>query len=308
MGRKVIKHGPSTLIVSLPSGWVKQQGIRKGDEIDCRQEGGQLIFTPKQTAHAQQVSLDVRRMEPFLVDRFLARSYQKGYDRILLTHHSLELLEVIRKKVTELIGFDIMEQNDKTCLIQSIADRINLDFDSSLRKVYLLLKAIIQDIRDAYQKRDYGQLSSLFLRDLEVNRLAYYCLRCINKAQLRESVPRYEQKLLYYLCERLEDLGDRLKHVARHLSLSKTLNKKIAALLGQLCAQYDLAYHYYYKPSVEAANASLHIYHKMKKQLDDILANPRSSSELWALFLITQAMGIIYHIVTMRLDAIQEGR
>ena len=33
MQRKVIQQGPSTLMVSLPSKWVKENNIKKGEEL-----------------------------------------------------------------------------------------------------------------------------------------------------------------------------------------------------------------------------------------------------------------------------------
>jgi hypothetical protein len=35
--RKVILHGPSTLTVSLPSKWVKNHNIKKGDELNIEE-------------------------------------------------------------------------------------------------------------------------------------------------------------------------------------------------------------------------------------------------------------------------------
>ncbi|MDO8480305.1 MAG: phosphate uptake regulator PhoU [Nanoarchaeota archaeon] len=308
MTRKVIKHGPSTLITSLPSSWVKRLGIRKGDDLYCREEGNQIVLSPMSTEHAQEITIDVRNLDPYLVDRFLARSYQKGYDMITLTHENLAVLDIIHKKIRELIGFEVMEQTDKICVIQSIADKINLDFDASLRKVFLMIKSMLEELSRAYAAKDSEKLANLYLHDLEVNRLAYYCLRCLNKEQLKESVPRYEKRLLYYLCETLEDLGDRAKAIAKSLSASKAVNKKMETLLGLLQEQYASAYNYFYKPGVEAANASLRQSRAIKSYVNEMLSTKLDSTELSALLLAGQAEHIISHIVTMRLDYIQEAR
>ena len=36
MKRKVVKQGKSTLMISLPSKWVKDNNINRGDEIDLQ--------------------------------------------------------------------------------------------------------------------------------------------------------------------------------------------------------------------------------------------------------------------------------
>ena len=42
--RKVSLIGPSTLMVSLPSKWVKEFGVKKGDEINITENGPNLLL------------------------------------------------------------------------------------------------------------------------------------------------------------------------------------------------------------------------------------------------------------------------
>ena len=44
MIRKVIQQGPGTLMVSLPSKWVKKNGIEKGQDINVMMKGNMLVF------------------------------------------------------------------------------------------------------------------------------------------------------------------------------------------------------------------------------------------------------------------------
>src|SRR3989344_1396001 len=88
--RKIVQHGPSTLIISLPSNWVKQNGIKKGDELDVKEEGKTLIVSVDTVATNYSLTEDISGLKPFLVTRFLGRAYQKGYDKIYLTHNNVE--------------------------------------------------------------------------------------------------------------------------------------------------------------------------------------------------------------------------
>ena len=103
MKRRVIKHGPS-FIVSLPSKWVQQCNVKKGDELEVEEKGKTLIVSTTVVRSDLSITKDVSGLIPRLVDRFLARAYQKGYDRIDLIHNDITLLDVVQKKVHELIG------------------------------------------------------------------------------------------------------------------------------------------------------------------------------------------------------------
>ena len=42
MRRKIVQHGPATLTLSLPSGWAKKWGIKKGSELEVEELGKEL--------------------------------------------------------------------------------------------------------------------------------------------------------------------------------------------------------------------------------------------------------------------------
>ena len=50
MKRKIVKHGNSTLTVSLPSKWAKNNSLKQGDEIDVIENGKELILNSKKEA------------------------------------------------------------------------------------------------------------------------------------------------------------------------------------------------------------------------------------------------------------------
>ena len=47
MKRKAIQLASQTIVVSLPAKWVRQQGIKKGDEIDVEERGKELVIGNK---------------------------------------------------------------------------------------------------------------------------------------------------------------------------------------------------------------------------------------------------------------------
>ena len=306
--RKIIQHGPSTLIVSLPSNWVKQNGIKKGDELDVREEGKTLIIGVDKVTTNLTLTQDVSTLKPFLVTRFLARAYQKGYDRIHLTHNNPELLKTIQEKTLELIGYEIIEQNGKHCLIQSISSKIELDFDNSLRKAFLITKQMLEACYEAYRDGDKPTLKNLYLKDIEVNRFTYFCLRQINKEQYVDAERAQQSHILYYLIEILEDLGDNAKQLATQLSEGKRKSKELTSLLKLMLEQFDVSYHFFYKPSAEKVNQAYTFYKEIEDKLKAILSTDLTEDEIQAVYLIRDSSRIIYHFTTMRLDFLKDAK
>src|SRR3989344_3304750 len=284
--RKIVQHGPSTLIISLPSNWVKQNGVRKGDELDVKEEGKTLIIGVDKVATNYSLTEDISGLSPYLVTRFLGRAYQKGYDRLYLIHNNVELLKTIQEKTLELIGYEIIEQNDKHCLIQSISSKIELDFDNSLRKAFLIVKQMIETCYEAFKNGDKTTLQNLYLKDIEVNRFCYFCLRQINKEQYVAAERAQQSHILYYLIATLEDLGDYIKVLAKHLMTVKKREKDILVLFKLMMEHYEISYSYFYKATTEKANEAYRIFSEVQSKIKSIVENPMGAPEFMSICLI----------------------
>lgn len=290
------------MIISLPSNWVKQNGIRKGDELDVKEEGKTLIIGVDKVAINYSLTEDISNLKPFLVTRLLGRIYQKGYDKIFLTHNSLELLKVVQEKMLELIGYEIIEQNDRYCIIQSISSKIELDFDNSLRKAFLIVKGMLETALEAYKSDDKSTLENLYIKDIEVNRFTYFCRRQINKEQYVAAERAQQSHILYYLIENLEDLGDNIKVLAKHLAKSKKKSKELLNLLETLHKHYEVSYSYFYKATTEKANQAYEIFTELNNKFMELTKNGIGQYEILALFNIKASADLISNFTTMRLD------
>lgn len=309
MKRKVVKHGPSTFIISLPLKWVKERKIKKGDELEVTEKGDNIEISSEGKNKTLNIRLDAKDLLPILVDRFLARAYQKGYDQIeIIIHDDIELLKTIQTKVHELMGYEIIEQSNKRCIIKSITSNMEIDFNSSLRRAFLIIKQLMLDCYNKYKENDIESLKHLYLQDLEINKLCYFCLRQINKKQYKEIVEEEHQaNVLYYIIEMMEDLGDNYKKLATLLSRSGSISDTLLGLLKKLNVQYDISYNYFYSPKKEMANKAYLLFKEIEADISKKIQKTPSPDEITALIFIKECSHIIYHFTTMRLDFLKEA-
>jgi len=306
MKRKVVQHGPSTLIISLPSNWIKHNKVKKGDELDIKEEGKTIIVSKGDIQTENSITQDVSNFDPLLVNTFLVRAYQKGYDKILLIHNSPEVLKKIQAKTLELIGYEIIEQNNKSCLIQSISSHIELDFENSLRKGFIITKQMLEIAIKAYKENDSQTLEGLQIMDLEVNRFCNFCLRQINKEQYVNTEQAQQSHTLYYLIEILEELGDVFKRMAKHLAVSKKKNPEIIKFMQMLYEQYELSYSYFYKSTADKANQAYTLFVKLENSIKQLFNAKLLINEILSVYSILDAAHIISHFTTTRLDYLKD--
>ena len=302
MKRKVSKIGPATLMVSLPSKWVKKYGVKKGNELDVEEKGNNLIVGTQINPQIEEITVDVSGLLPRLADRFMARAYQKGYDKITVKFDSHDLMVAVQNKVSELIGYEIMDISKNSIQIKSIAKELDIDFDSTLRKGLLLLMDMSQTCYDAYTQGNKGSLENIFYKDFDVNRFLYFCLRYLNKSAQRIS---FGMSILYYLIESLEDLGDELKVLGKLLSESNKKKEIIIVILKKMNEMFRLSYEFFYKPVKEKATQSFLLYKEIENLIEKSLKT-NNTNEIKTLFSIDFSTRIIYHITTMRLDTLKE--
>nr|AIF18660.1 phosphate uptake regulator [uncultured marine group II/III euryarchaeote KM3_83_G03] len=306
MKRKVVQHGPATLIVSLPSDWAKRNNVKKGDEVEVEDKGKSLMITTESARSDSKISADVSGLRPYLVTRFLTKSYQKGYDSILLKHSNVKILGAVQNKVHELIGYEILEQDDEICLIQSISKKIDMDFDNSLRKSFLIVREMMSTLLEDYENQDSEALNNLYLKDLEVNRLTSFCLRRINKEFYSDPEKIDQRNNLYLLIDNLESLGDCCKRLARRLAKTKRKSKDIVSLMKLMIKTYDVAYNFFYKATEELANECFDLNLKITNTIETFTNNNPQPEEVMTFPLVNKASSLIYSFTTTRLDFIQK--
>lgn len=300
MKRKVIQISNSTQLVSLPREWCKSNNVKKGQEMEVIEDHNRIIMSTEANPKKRSIVVDVSDLTPRLADRFLTRAYQEGYDELTIKFDKIEFGITLQNKVRELLGFDIFEQDKGKIIVKSISKKLDVDFELSLRRAFLILMDISETCLSAFKRGDKKTLENLHYRDLELNKFCYYCLRAINQGQYDE----YDKYILYYIIETLEDAGDDYKKLMKVL-INISPKQKITNIFEKTHEILRLNYEFFYKPD---KNSAVEAYEKLQESKELIQQAIKNSSieEIKALMIFDSILGLIYHVSTMRLDKIKE--
>ena len=301
MKRKLVKQGVRALTITLPSDWVSKNNLNPGDEIDLIEQDSSLMISTETKQPLKEITVDLSGLIPRLADRFMARSYQKGYDKIIVKFDNPEIMQAVQKKVSELMGYEILKADKDELEVQVIAGQLDIDFDTMLRRSLILLMDMSKTCHDAWKNEDNKALENIFYQDLDVNKFTYFCLRYLNKSS---KVVAFGTSILYYLIEGLEDLGDELKALGKLLTQTKP-KKEILAILNKMNEMFRLSYEFFYKPEKEKAIRAFQLSKEIEELLEKAL-HTKDVNEIKALISIDFSTRIIYHLTTMRLDTLKE--
>jgi phosphate uptake regulator len=275
MKRKLVRHGASTLITSLPSKWCAKYGLERGDEINLEERGPVLEISTEKALAVKSQKLDIKNLNTSLIWRYIFSLYRYGIDEIIISHDNQS--ELIQRITNELIGFGIIKQEKNTITIKDLSGTSDSEFETVYRRCFFLLLDMAQHTLDLHRKKQ--SLKPIATMDKNINKYTDYCLRVLSKRGFTD--PR-RTSLYYHTIVQIEFIGDIFVRIAK--SKSKNL-KYLKELIQALRKFYELCFQY----SDARANELFAIREKLEPKL-------KNSSLLELLYTIINLVDVQYGI------------
>lgn len=250
MKRRVIKQGHNTFTITLPTKWATRQNITPGMELEVFEQGNSLLVNPSiSDAGSSRTEVDITGLPNPLLWRFVSAAYRAGYNEIKINFEGIEddeeklsefsyditdwfyrgelpkeraprlsAIEAIQALVNRFVGIEIIEQRPNYVVLKQFGEISYKEFDNALKRIFMVLTSMSQDILAAIEKGDRTQLKAVHMIDTNIDRFEDYCLRVLN-------VKGYEDyrktPTIYATIFLLELVGDELKRIAQHVIKDK---------------------------------------------------------------------------------------
>ncbi|MDP2926060.1 MAG: AbrB/MazE/SpoVT family DNA-binding domain-containing protein [Nanoarchaeota archaeon] len=180
MKRKIVQHGNSTLTLSLPSKWVKENNIKKGQILDIEpSEKGLLINLNKIKLDSIEITLSDEK--EWYIHRILSHLYTYGFDEIKINYTNLDQLSLIRNSLNELSGFEVVESKSNYCKIKSVTSVDTAEFNSTMNRTFWQILSQFDYFIEDIEKKEYLNLNESFEIHRVVVKLINISKRLINK-------------------------------------------------------------------------------------------------------------------------------
>lgn len=224
MRRKIVKHGNSTLTVSIPQKWAKEHNIKQGDELNLDEKPHSIVLTTDIRVPEKELEIDLSGTAHML-HRAIAALYKGGYDKLSIKYRNSEELDRIQDTIYKYCHVYEITGIDKDCVhIKAISQLKPKHFDQMLERMCLASMNIARGSLESMKNNDYEQLAKFIIKDNLVDRYAAYCSRIINKGWELD----YRKGPLYYILDATEIASD----------IFKTLNSEIIAKKPKLSREF----------------------------------------------------------------------
>jgi phosphate uptake regulator len=249
MKRKLIKIAEKTIVVSLPSLWLTENQLNKGDEIELDYIDEKILLSPLKPnlkTQIKQITIDIKDVSERVLRWEVASLHKQGYDEIILTSYTNEQLKIIEDLIDNLfIGFIIKEKTKLKVIVGQIAITDSTEFDSTLRRTFRQLLTMCEELYESFETKNSILLSNQTNLEHENNKLTNFCCRLLNKS-LKE---KEDGHFWYMVAWNLESIADSYKHIASHFkgnvpSISKELLNTIKEVNNYVKGYYECFYNF----------------------------------------------------------------
>ena len=294
MRRRVIKQGHNTLTITIPSKWARQFNIKAGDEIDLKEKDNGLFISTEKRGEKLFAEVDISGLDIPSIWKYFMAVYREGYDEIrvkfnteerydspykFFTSHAVDMsyskktgnytpFELIQQITNRFIGFEVIEHHKEHCVIKDMADISSKEFDSSLRRVFLLIQQMSEELSEAIKTNNTKILEHTHDIDINVDKFHDFCIRVLNKTGFKDV---RKSHLLFSTLYLLEMIGDEFKNLALHI-IKDMDGKRLDNLkqLGEMIAEqfnkfYDLFYSFSKDKITEMSKRDMEIYFYLPK-------------------------------------------
>jgi|SRR3989344_1006388 len=253
MKRKVIQLAGKTSVVSLPSKWVKKYNVKKGEELDLiENDKGELLIRTSSLESRKSITLDIKDFNKRSIFYAMSALHKSGYDEIILFYYNKEQIEAINELLRVLLlGFVMVEQTTKKIVLRSVTNDISLEFDSTLRRAFLVTLSLADSSLDYIKDKNFKSLGSLINLENTNNQLTSFCLRLINKGLYSNENTQFISIVIWSL----EKIADEYKYICNNLLNNDTeINLNLLSIYQETNEFLKNYYELFYKFSIEKLN------------------------------------------------------
>jgi phosphate uptake regulator len=251
MRRSIIKQGNRSYTLTLPIDWIREESLLEGGEVEIEEEERKLVIgVPEDKRKSEsKIEADLDGYSIRTIKNILNASYRKGYDTILLQFKDKKTLPAIKDIVRKtLLGFEVTEEKENSCIIQNIAEPSNEKFEVMLRKIFL---SIMQDSKDITESINVGKWNIKRFDESKnlVDNYTNFCRRLVIKNKLGGSKDSY---FLHSIVTRLSLIYHSYFYMYEYLNTKKAkLSKEAMELLEKTNNMFESFYEAFYKKDIE---------------------------------------------------------
>lgn len=306
--RKLISFGKTSFIISVPKTWVIKNDLGKGSLVSLEEKDNNLILSSKtdqKEKEQEEISLDITGVDRTSIITIIRGLYRRGFDIIKLkfddpvcnhfaTGQQKKVISVIYEEITRLPGLEVVSQKDKSCTLKSISKIPTSEFDTILRRIFILLNDASNDLVEGIKTNNRILLESIEEKHTTITKFASYCLRLINQDNSKNIKKSFS---LYHTIATLDKITDIIKYASRDALKTRNKFKKETV---QALSIIDKSIRRYYELFYKFDISKLNDFEKNRNEFKSLLNSSKANLSVDELSLLNSVKEILELLLDLK--------
>ena len=288
MKRKIIQLAGKTSVISIPQSWIRKFNIKKGQEVEVKEENNRIIIETDNVVQTKDIKLDISEMNVSTAWYNLISAYRSGAETINVYYNDYILdiktkentlsSDMIRDAVNKFTGMEIIKQGKNHAIIKEITTPKIEEFENILKRTYFAVINMSSDIVEGLEKVDKIKINNVSeISEVNVNKLCNFSLRLITKHKKNG----IDSLTLYSTIIKLEEIGDNYSKISKIFAESKNeYSKKLIQLFKNLDKMINLFYNISFKHEQDKYNNMAEIKQEIKQEIKDFKTDSDYEKEI----------------------------
>ena len=223
MKRRLVRHGPSTLIVSLPAEWVRSKGLKEKDEVEVIPEKNQLIISTENKRIKESITINITNFDRTSLVLLLQAVYRAGFSKATLlfsipetvhyrTKNKVLYSTVIHQIMGRFIGFEIVKEIEGKIEIAEVSYIDKEEIELMINRAFLLLNDMAGSFCEALQAGDSTKMATIENQHDSITKHISYLLRAISQG---DSYFNKQATALHHIIATTDKITDIFKYISR---------------------------------------------------------------------------------------------
>jgi phosphate uptake regulator len=186
----------SSILVSLPSSWIKSNNLTKGSivPVHINRDNSISIFPSEDDVadKIKELTIPYSSASMDMLVNQVYGGYLLGYDMIRIkasSQISFEDADRIKKAMRKLVGLEIVDEDGFHISAQFLLDADTLDAEKILRRMSAIVAGMYRDMLEAIKLKENSSIRKVISgRDDEVDRQYFLLVRLIRSAMMDQKL------------------------------------------------------------------------------------------------------------------------
>ncbi|MBT4604555.1 hypothetical protein HOC01_02865 [archaeon] len=199
MKRKIIRQGIGGHTIFLPIKWVRERGLKPGDEIEIDETGPSLLISTGSAAVKEAKISFSSESETFIRIK-LHDLYRLGYTKIKISYKTKKQSKIIHEVCSKyLLGSEVTLDTGSEIILE---DLVGLDLDKHhtlMRRIFYIMRECFEITQDGLSNPDEFLLNQIKIHSQKIDQYDNFCRRSISQKRFTDERTHFYWTFFVYL-------------------------------------------------------------------------------------------------------------